>query len=102
MAGQILADGTKTVTAVGFAERLSDLEGLPVGELEIMALGSNTGVVYVGTSDVSATRGTELRVTSSRGDVVTLMGQDPRDVWLDVSIAGEGVKWIAYGTTAIR
>ncbi len=96
MAGRILADGAKTVAAVGFAERLADLEGLPVGTLQIQALGDNSGVVYVGTSDVSSTRGTELRVTSGLGDVLTLSGQDPREVWLDVSSAADGVKWIVY------
>ena len=96
MAGRILADGTKTVTAVGFAERLADLQGLPIGTLQIQAISGNSGVVYVGTSDVSSTRGTELRVTSSRGDVLTLVGQDPREVWLDVSSAADGVKWIVF------
>jgi len=101
MAGRILADGTKTVTAIGFAERLADLEGLPVGTLHIQALNSNTGVVYFGTSDVSSARGDELHVTSERGDYQNLAGQDPRDVWLDVSVAGEGVKWIVYDGTSV-
>ena len=90
----MLYSGTKTVTTAGYPERLVDA---PAGllKMDITALSGNTGIVYVGDTNVSSTRGQELAVTSSRPDVITL-SDDPFNVWLDVSVNGEGVKWQAY------
>lgn len=95
----MIYDGTKTVTAVGFAERLTDHRDYPPGTLYIQALNDNTGAVYVGSENVSSTRGYELRVTSERGDSMTFQFENPYDIWLDVSVASDGVKWALHDTS---
>ncbi len=88
-----MQSGTATVTVVGFAERLTDLMGYGQRTLHIQALPGNTGIIYVGDNNVTSTQGIPLDVTSSSGDVLTLKAHDPRDVWIDASVAGEGVTW---------
>lgn len=86
--------GTKTVTTAGIPERLLD-QPYGVVKLDITALNTNSGLVYVGDRNVSSTQGHELAVTSSSGDTITLT-DDPYNVWLDVETNGGGVKWLAY------
>jgi hypothetical protein len=86
--------GTKAVTTAGIPERLSDYP-LGVRTLDITALSSNSGTVYVGDRNVSSTQGQELVVTGTQGDTITLT-DDPYNIWLDVGTGGDGVKWLAY------
>jgi len=86
----------KTIGTVGAQERLTPSD-LLVPSVQLQAERSNTGSVYVGDSQVSSTNyGVELQA----GDVITLSAKDLgwgdaeislRDIWLDVSVAGDGV-----------
>lgn len=92
----ILNNGTKTVTTAGVAERLTELQFGVVGQLTIESLTSNTGDVYYGDRSVSSTKGGTLPTpVSSIGAIKIFRNQDPREVWLDVAVSGNGVKWIA-------
>lgn len=89
--------GRKTVTTAGIPVRISDLE-LPIsGRVDITAIASNDGSIYVGTQDVSGVSGNEkgwkLDVLSGIGDTVTFEKQQLFDVWIDATVDGEGVHW---------
>lgn len=91
--------GRKTVTTAGTPVRISDIE-LPIsGRVDITALATNGGSIYVGTQDVSGVSGSEkgwkLDVLNSIGDILTLRNQQLFDVWIDATVAGEGVHWAA-------
>lgn len=85
----------KAITTAGTKEQLTTADR-PVPAVIIQALTANTGIIYVGDSEVSSTNGLEL----SAGDSITLENDDLgssgsivslRDIWLDASISGEGV-----------
>ena len=71
------------------------------GRIDITALRTNTGQVYIGDVNVSAQAGSEagfeLDVVSNRGDTITLYNQDLYELWIDATVNGEGVFW---GSTA--
>lgn len=96
----IMATGRKTVTAVGLPERLLDQPQGHAARLDVTALGTNTGAIYVGGRDVSGVSGSEngwrLDTVSSVGDMLTLTNQQIYDVWIDATVAGEGVHWGAH------
>jgi hypothetical protein len=85
----------KTVTTAGTREQLT-VSNLAVPSIIIQALITNTGSVYVGDNQVSATIGLEL----SAGDSIS-MDKDAigsgdsqvsvKDIWLDAGTSGEGV-----------
>lgn len=85
-----------TVAATGTRERMTN-SNLKVASIMIKAETSNTGIVYVGDDQVSSsTYGIDL----SAGDTVELTSDDLgwadakillREVWLDVSVSGDGV-----------
>lgn len=81
--------GQKTVATAGTAEALA--ASTTVKSVVIKALYSNTGTVYVGDSSVSSTTGIEL----AAGDSVALEIDDLSKIYLDVSVSGEGVSYIA-------
>lgn len=93
--------GRKTVTTAGTPVRLSEIELPIVARVDITALPSNGGSVFVGTRDVSGVSGNEkgwkLDVLSGIGDTVTFERQQLFDVWIDATVSGEGVHW---GATA--
>lgn len=85
-----------TVTAAQTREQLTT-SNAKVPAVALAAELSNTGSVYVGDNQVSSTRyGVELRA----GDSVKMAAVDfgytdaklsLKDVWLDVSVSGDGV-----------
>lgn len=89
----ILATGRKTVTAVGVPERISDLDLPLAGRVDITALSSNTGVIHVGLRDTSAVTGQENGWRLAALDVATFESQQLYDVWIDATVAGEGIHW---------
>lgn len=96
----IMATGRKTVTAVGLPERLVDIVQGHAGRLDITALSTNTGSIYVGGRDVSGVSGSEngwrLDTVSGVGDMLTFINQQIYDVWIDATVAGEGIHWGAH------
>lgn len=89
----IMATGRKVVTAVGLAERLVDLVQPVAGRLDVTAPSTNTGDIYVGGRDVSGVSGSENGWRLSPGDMWTVQNQQIYDVWIDATVAGEGVHW---------
>lgn len=89
--------GRQTVTTAGTAVRLVDQEQPVVGRVDITALTTNTGNIYLGDRNVSGQSGYEagflLQVTDGKPDVLTLYNQQLYDIWLDSTVNGEGVFW---------
>ena len=90
-----LTTGTKAVTAAGTAERLVAVaSNVSVRSAVVVAKEGNAGLVYVGNSEVSGSNTPPL----NPGDALELGGHDPfnlADVYLDVSVSGEGVDYVA-------
>jgi hypothetical protein len=92
-ASGVLLSGSKTVTSAGTAEALA--ASGKYSSLVIIAKAANTGQVFVGGSDVASgtnaglDSGDSLRLASAKGYVLS-------DVYLDVSVSGEGVDF--YGS----
>jgi hypothetical protein len=59
--------------------------------ITIKAKPANSGVIYVGSSDVSASNGFPL----AAGDTISLDLANANWVWIDSSVNGEGCNWIA-------
>ena len=86
-----LSNGQKTVTTSGTAEALVGSSTLTESAVTVKALNGNTGIVYVGDSSVDSNNGYEL----SAGERISFEIDDLQKVYLDVSVNGEGVSWIA-------
>ena len=66
---------------------------LPVSSIVVRALPTNTGLVYLGKSNVTTSTGYEL----SAGDALGMDVVDPAGVYFDVDTTSEGVSWLAIG-----
>ena len=90
-----LVTGSKTVAAAETRERLVTVaNNVSVKAITVGAKESNTGLVYVGKDDVASTNTPGL----NPGDTVSLNGGEPgnlSDIYLDVSVNGEGVDYWA-------
>jgi len=82
-----LASAKKTVTTAGTQVQLGTNTCKSVS---VKALASNTGVIYVGKSDVSSTDGYEL----ATGESVDIAIDNTNRIWIDSSVNGEGVKYL--------
>ena len=82
--------GKKTVTAAGTDETLASTQAILSG-VTIKAEASNTGIMYVGTENVSSSDGFEL----AAGEQLFLEVANLTTVWLDCSVSGDGVTYIA-------
>lgn len=89
----IQATGRKTVTATGIPERLVDIEQPVAGRLDVTAPATNTGNIYIGGRDVSGVSGSENGWKLAPGDLWTVRSQQIYDVWIDATVATEGVHW---------
>lgn len=83
--------GTKAVTTAGSAERLT-ASTTKVGTVLIMPLRSNTGRVYVGTASGSLAQHFTLPLIISAPSGKYL---DLTDYYIDVTVNGEGVAYLA-------
>ena len=87
--------GQKTVTTAGTAVKLGTQQ--ISGSLAIKALPANTGTIYIGSDgagDVSPSTGFPL----ATGEAVFLdQVGSLADVWVDATVDGEGVAWLALG-----
>ena len=87
-----IGDGRKTVTTAGSREALA---GSTVAEVVIItAETDNTGYVVVGGATVVAALATRRGIPLNAGDSVTLEIDNLADVYLDVTISGEGVTFL--------
>lgn len=88
-----LATFSKDVTTAGTRVRLSSSDVF-ASEVEVFAKSANTGIIYLGGSDVSSTVGRPLDAGESFA-IAKLGDIDGRinlkNVWIDSSVNGEGV-----------
>ena len=90
----ILDAGTTTVTTAGTEVQISNTTNR-VRKIQAKALAANSGITYLGVSDVSATNGYEL----SAGNTITLDFADAggtiefSTIYVDVATNGDKVCW---------
>jgi len=89
-----ISDGRKTVAVAGTREQLSSTATSSVIAVAIQAETDNTGVVVVGGSTVVATQATRRGIALEAGDLITLNVNQVADVWLDVTVSGDGVNFV--------
>ena len=88
-----LKSGRQLVFTVGEPVRLSDVS-MQVKDVDITALGTNTGNVFIGDVDVGAAAGSEAGFSPlSAGDALTFEDVDLHEIWLDATVAENGVHW---------
>lgn len=90
--GDAIGDGRKVVAASATAERLAT--ATKCTSVCITAETDNAGIVVVGGSAVVAALATRRGIPLSAGDSVTIPVVDLDQIWLDVTVAGEGVTFI--------
>lgn len=88
--------GSSSLTAaklsVPSAGTRQQLPNVPCREVTLIGLSSNTGSIYVGGSNVSsAVFGAEL----SAKDSITLPVNNTNLIWIDASVSGEGISYVA-------
>lgn len=88
-----ITDGRKVVAAAATAEALSSTR-LGVSYIIITAETNNTGVVAVGASTVVAAEATRLGIPLNAGDSLSLGAVNLADVYLDVTVSGDGVTYL--------
>jgi len=84
-----VGSGNKDVTASGTAESLVSVS-TPCQAVDVSAKRTNTGIIYVGGSDVSSSNGRWLYP----GDSISLDVMDVNAVYLDAATTGEGVTYL--------
>jgi hypothetical protein len=82
--------GQNTVTSAGTEEALASSQTLTSG-VTVKALHANTGYIYVGTNPVTSTTGFVL----DAGEQIFIEVDNLADVYIDCSVSGEGVSWLA-------
>lgn len=95
-----VAEGRKTVAAAGTAEQLSTNAEYDVLEVTVQAETDNTGTVVVGGGGVVAALATRRGIALLAGDAYTLQVDQLTDVYLDVTVNGDGVTWLAHVAAA--
>ena len=89
-----LLDGRKTVTTAGTAVQLAS-SVTAVNEVAVTALSTNTGLIVVGASTVKAKAEERRGQPLSAGQTVSLDIRDLSSVWIDSTVNGEGVSYLA-------
>lgn len=89
-------NGVKTVTTAGTDVAL--VSAITWAKWVIVqAQTDNTGYVAVGASGVDATVATGTGVLLAAGENVTLPARDLKDIYIDATVSGDGVRY-TYGT----
>jgi hypothetical protein len=91
-----LLGGRKTVTTAGTRVQLPEGH---VGQVELQALKTNTGNIAVGGAAVVAAAGSESGILLTAGQTETVDVTDLKDVWIDSTVSGEGVSYLASDVT---
>ncbi len=96
MAGMLpVASGRAIVAATATAVRLSTTQYL-CSQVIIQAETDNTGVMTIGGSGVVGTAGsTRVGVALAAGESLTFYTKDLYNIWLDGTVNGDGVTFIA-------
>jgi hypothetical protein len=83
--------GNTTVTTAGTRVPLAAAQAIT--SVTVKALSTNTGTIYVGGSGVSSSNGFAL----AKSESVSMDLADLSTVWIDSSVNGEGVTYLAVG-----
>lgn len=86
------ATGQKTVAVAGTAEVLPTQAVAGGSKVAVKALPTNTGKVYVGSSQVNAQTHTTAWILSPGDPPLMFSLQNWNAIWIDVQTAGEGVQ----------
>ena len=91
----ILDGGTTTVSSAGTRVQISNTVS-KVRWIRVKALAGNSGLVYFGTSDVTATNGYELAATNTiEISFAELGGTVPfSSLYVDAATNGDKVSWV--------
>ena len=89
-----IMDGRKAVTTAGTAVQLSSTS-VPVYGVLLVAETANTGTVVAGSTTVVASSSTRQGVPLNKGDGIYLHVNNLNKVWLDSTVSGEGVTYVA-------
>jgi hypothetical protein len=87
----VVYTGKKAVTTAGTRVALASAQ--PITSVTVKALAGNTGTIYVGGSNVASANGFQL----AKSESVSLDILDLSTVWIDSSVDGEGVTYLAIG-----
>lgn len=87
-----LLSGRTTVSTLGFPRSLADRE-TPVSSVDIFALAANTGVVAIGDASVREQASQYSGWPLYAGECLSFKNIDLADIWVDVAVADEGVRW---------
>ena len=91
-----IGHGVKTVASAGTDEAL--VSQITFAKwVTIQAQTDNTGVIAVGGAGVDATVATGTGVALSAGAMVTIPCEDLKDIYIDATVTGDGVRY-TYGT----
>ena len=83
--------GQTNVTTAGTEVALGAAQPLAEGIVTIKAKHANTGWIYVGKNPVTLTTGFVL----DAGEQITLTTDQLAEIYIDSSVNGEGVSWVA-------
>ena len=86
-----LAGVIAAVAVVAAAGTRVQLPANAIRTITIKALAANSGVIYVGASDVDASSGFPL----AAGDTISMDLANSDLIWIDSSVSGDGCNWIA-------
>lgn len=89
-----ITDGTRSVPTAGTAVTLA-ASSTPVDEVTITARATNAGVIVVGGSTVVADPTSRRGLPLGAGDSLTVRVADLQDLYLDATVSGDGVTWMA-------
>ena len=88
-----IAHGSNTSVSDSTPEYLyGDATSVECKHIDIMASISNTGIIYVGGSGVSASTGIALYA----GDVYSMHIENMRSIYVIASVDTEDVQWVVY------
>lgn len=79
------------ITSVTTAATRVNLPNNAIASITIKALPTNAGIIYVGGAGVTSSNGYQLQP----GDAVSFDMSNSNAIWIDSSVSGEGVTWLA-------
>ena len=87
-----IRSGSTAVTTAATAVRLDPSDTFAL-RIDVQTPSTNTGTVYIGSSDVSAVVGSEKGIGLQPGDVYAFDMMSLDIIYLDSTVNGEGVTW---------
>lgn len=88
-----VADGRKTVTTAGTRVQLAASKS--IDSVAITALEANTGLICVGGKTVVAKAENRTGIPIAAKQTAVVDTDDIGDLWIDSTVNGEGVSWLA-------